>query len=125
MKRRITVRSAKNKGKSLQNKVCEKISELTGIPWGSEDEMLIQSRQMGQKGCDVILRGKALERFPYSIECKSAQKINLWAAIDQAKANQKKDTDWLVVLKRKEIKSPVVCLDINVFFNILKKGEKQ
>jgi len=119
MRKRITVRSAKAKGRNLQQKVCKKISELLNIPWGREDDDLIQSRQMGQAGTDVILRGEALERFPFAVECKSAETWALPAAIRQAKNNQKEGIDWMVVLKRKEFKSAVVCLDIDVFFKLL------
>ena len=73
MKKRISVASAKDKGRRLQQWTCEQISKITGIPWGYEDDKEIQPRIMGQKGVDVILRGDALSLFPFSIECKSMQ----------------------------------------------------
>jgi len=122
IKRRITVQSAKAKGRNLQKLVCKKISELLNIPWGYDDDMLIQPRIMGQSGVDVILRREALEKFPYSIECKSSQRINLLDTIKQVKNNQKKGTDWLLVLKKKELKTPIVCLDMNTFFDLINKS---
>jgi len=117
---RIKVQSAKAKGRNLQQLVCKKISELTGIAWGSEDDKLIQSRPMGQTGTDVILRGDALYYFPFSVECKSTESWALPATIRQIKRNQVSGTDWLVVLKKKEFQRPVVVLDMDVFFKILK-----
>jgi hypothetical protein len=117
----ISISSRKAKGRNLQKWTCEKISTLSNIPYGYEDNKLIQPRIMGQKGVDVILRGKAKEKFPFSIECKSAQQWNILAAIRQAKKNKIDGTDWLLVLKRKEIKSPVVVIDADVFFKIMEK----
>ena len=67
-KKRIKISSAKAKGRNLQKWVCGKISKLLNIPWGKDE--LIASREMGQSGTDVRLIGEALEKFPYSVECK-------------------------------------------------------
>jgi hypothetical protein len=109
--------SAKQKGRKLQQWVCQQISELLDIPWGSEDENLIQSRPMGQSGNDIILRGVALTYFPFSTECKNTEKWDIHGTIKQVKANQKEGTDWLVVMKRNNEK-PVVILDAERFFDI-------
>ena len=55
MKRRIKPSSAKAKGRSLQQWVCQKISDLLGIEWGKDE--LIASREMGQSGTDIRLLG--------------------------------------------------------------------
>lgn len=118
---RISVRSAKNKGKRLQNWMCQKISDLIGISWGSADDKLIQSRTMGLSGADVILRGEALKAFPYSVECKSAETFNLTKTVEQAKQNMYPGTDWLIVYKRKSFSKPVIIVDSAVFFKLLEK----
>jgi hypothetical protein len=121
-KRRITVRSSKNKGKNFQNKICEKIAKLTGEVFDNQDDNApIQSRQMGQAGVDVLLRGRALELFNYSCECKAGESIGIWKAIRQAKNNQKKESNWLLFLKKKEFKSSFVLLETDIFFDILKQ----
>lgn len=111
--------SAKAKGRALQKWVCTKIAELIGLEWGRDKP--IESRPMGQQGADVRLDGEALERFPFSVECKFQERwaINEW--IEQAKANCKEGTDWLLICKRSR-KSPVVILEAEVFFDILKKA---
>ena len=114
---RIKVSSGKAKGRKLQQILCGFISKAIGIEWGSEDEKLIQSRPMGQKGNDVVLRGEAIELFPFSCECKWNEKWNLPDAIKQAKANQKSGTDWLVCLKKNHME-PIVVLDAEVFFKL-------
>lgn len=118
----IKVRSAKNKGKNLQNRVCELLSLYSGIPWSNTDESLIQSRPMGQHGVDVILSGEAREKFPFSIECKSTESFSLPATINQAKANTKDGDKWLVVHKSSRLTRPVVILDLEVFLQHYFKG---
>lgn len=110
-------RSCKNKGIRLQKWVAEQISNITGISWGKDKE--IRSREAGQQGTDVVLSDRVKTLFPFSIECKNVENINLWDAIEQAKSNQQKDTEWLLFIKRNNV-DPVVVMDCNEFFRILK-----
>lgn len=97
----ISVSSRKAKGRNLQMKVCSLFSEKMDIPYDqSDDECLIHSREMGQHGTDIILRGEAGKRFPFSIECKNQEKLNLNSAILQAKENLGKDKEWIVIHKK-------------------------
>lgn len=80
-----------------------------------DDQCLIHSREMGQHGKDIILRGEAHKRFPFSIECKNTETLPLPEVIRQAKENTGDDEDWLVVHKRKAIKDPIVIMDWNTF----------
>lgn len=115
-KKRITTQSAKAKGRSLQQWVCQKISELTGFQWGQDKP--IESRGMGQSGVDVRLEEEVLKVFPFSIECKWQEAWSVPAWIEQAKNNQKPNTDWLLVCKKNR-QSPVVILDADVFFSLM------
>ena len=114
----IKIRSRKNKGKKLQNDVAKRISKLLDIPWGKDE--LIASREMGQPGVDVRLIGKALELFPFSIEAKNVEKLNLYEAIKQAKDNQKEGTSWLLVTK-KNFHEPIVVMDMEDFFELYER----
>lgn len=114
--KRITRSSAKEKGRNLQKKVCRDISETIDIPYDqSDDQCLIHSREMGQAGVDIILRGEAQTCFPFSIECKSAESLNLPAAKIQAETNRAVGTDWMIVYKKKEWTGPVMIMDWNKF----------
>jgi len=115
-KKRIKVQSAKAKGRNLQKFMCKKISELTGHEWGADCP--ISSRPMGQSGTDVRLESHVQKLFPYSVECKAQESWSVMAWIEQAKKNQKKDTDWLLVCKRKNL-SPVIVIDADKFFELL------
>ena len=116
-KKRITVSSAKAKGRRLQQLVAEKISKLTGIPFGKDE--LIESREMGQSGVDIKLIGEAREKFPYSVECKAQETWSVHSWIEQAKTNVMPGTEWLLVCK-KSGKQPVAVIDLETFFRLLK-----
>lgn len=120
MKRKISISSAKAKGRNLQQWTCKKISELLNIPWGKDE--LIASREMGQPGTDVKLVGEAQERFPFSVECKWQESWSVLTWIKQAQENQKAGTDWLLIMKKNRIK-PVVVMDGERFFELLRRAE--
>lgn len=112
-KKRITVKSAKARARVLQNWVADQISKITEIPVEKDGD--VEPRQMGQSGVDVILRGRAQELFPFSIECKNAERWDVHGAIKQAKSNQKEWTNWICFFKR-NYEDPIVILDAETFF---------
>jgi len=119
-KKRISVQSAKAKGRHLQQYVCAKISEITGYEWGSSgDDKAIESRPMGQKGMDIRMESQVRELFPFSVECKFQESWAVHGWVEQAKDNQMKGTDWLLVCKRSR-KKPVVIMDADRFFDLYK-----
>lgn len=117
MKRRISVQSAKAKGKTLQNWTCQQISDLLGLPWGPDE--YIASREGAQIGTDVRLVGPALEQFPYAVECKFQESWSIHEWIKQAKSNEKDGTRWLLIAKKSRI-DPVVVMDAKYFFELLR-----
>lgn len=121
----IKVSSAKGKGRELQQRVCRTISEVLNIPYDqSSDQCEIHSREMGQAGTDVVLRGEALKRFPFSIECKNSESFNFLETIKQASQNIYPDTYWLIVHKRKSLKFPIAIIDWDVFAMIISEWSK-
>lgn len=107
--------SCKAKGRRFQQWITKKISEITGIECGKDLDL--ESRPMAQSGCDVIIRGRAKELFKFSVEAKNVEQLNIWSAIEQAKTNQAKGTDWLLFCKKNRV-DPIVVLDAEVFFNL-------
>ena len=119
-KKRIKPRSAKAKGRDLQNFVCERLAKITGLKWDNKDDNApIQSRQMGQSGVDVILRGEASTYLPYSFECKATETLHLDQGVAQAKANLKRGTNWILVHK-KNFGTPTVTMDWYTFERFIK-----
>lgn len=112
---KIKPRSAKNKGKRLQNWVAHRISEMLDIPVEKDGD--IESRQMGMSGVDVVLRGKAQELFPFNIECKNCETWSIPKWIRQAKENQKEGLDWLLFCKKNNHEE-IVVMDAERFFKL-------
>ena len=118
-KKSISIASRKAKARELQKLVAQKISDLTGIPCGKDE--LIESREMGQAGTDIKLIGEAKKKFPFAIECKRQEKFNLHDAVKQAKANQEKGMDWLVISRRSN-EDAIVSMDLDAFFKLAQEA---
>jgi len=117
-KQRILRSSGKQKARRLQNWVCNKISEITGIPWGKNCD--IEGREMGQSGCDTKLYGEAKRLFPFSTECKWQESWSIPSWIEQAKKNQEPGTDWILFIKKNR-KDEIVIMDATRFFEIYRE----
>ncbi len=76
---------------------------------------------MGAGGEDLIMARAAREKFPYSIECKNQESINIWKSYEQAKENAG-EYEPIVVLKRNNTK-PLVLVDADYFVKLHKNGE--
>lgn len=74
--------SAKAKGRRLQQKVAKMIQEYYRLPLSD-----VKSLPMGAQGADIWLSQTAREQFPFAVECKNVEKINIWQAWEQAKIN--------------------------------------
>ena len=92
-------RSAKNKGKRLQNKVRDLILEKFNI-LESDD---VRSITMGDSGEDILLSPAARKLFPFSVECKNQEKLSIWSALEQAEENSGNHSP-LVIFKRNRTK---------------------
>ena len=82
IKPRITIASAKAKGRNLQKRVREDLINQLGI-----DPKDVLSTPMGLNGCDIYLSKAARDKFPYGVEAKNAERLNFWNAWDQAERN--------------------------------------
>ena len=90
----MRTQSAKAKGRRLQQWFRDLLIDKLRIH--KED---IESRSMGAGGEDLIMARAARQKFPYSIECKNQEKINIWESYKQADENSK-DYEPVVVIKR-------------------------
>ena len=110
-----TVRSRKNKGVRLQNWVRDKLVEYSD---GRLEEDDIRRAIMGEKGADVkVCNPHKTELFPFAVECKNQEKVNVWSAYEQAGANHSNLIP-LVVLKRNNTK-PLVMMDAEMFISMV------
>ena len=113
----MKTQSAKAKGRRLQQWVRDLLIEKLDVH--PED---VESRSMGAGGEDLIMARAAREKFPYSVECKNQEKVNVWESYSQAVENSK-DYEPVVVIKRNNHK-PLVVVDAEYFVG-LHKGDIQ
>ena len=107
----MKTQSAKSKGRRLQQWVRNILIEKLDVH--PED---IESRSMGAGGEDLIMARSARKKFPFSIECKNQEALNVWKAYEQAEENSG-DYEPIVVLKRNNTK-PLVLVDADYFVRL-------
>lgn len=110
--------SAKAKGRRLQQWMMRRIADHLGMECGSDT--CIASREMGQDGVDIRLIGRAARWFPFSVECKNCENWSVHEWIKQAKTNEKKGMPWLIVANRNRQESPVIMMDAETFFTLMR-----
>lgn len=110
----MKTRSAKAKGRRLQNKIrdllLEEFKEL------EPDD--IRTAIMGETGEDIKLSPAARKKIPYSFECKNQEKINIWESLKQAESNSEKGKP-VLIFKRNRSKTYAV-LEIQDFIDLIK-----
>ena len=110
-------RSAKNKGKRLQNKIRDLILEK----FDSLEPDDVRSITMGDSGEDILLSPVARKQFPFSVECKNQEKLNIWSALEQAEGNSGNHTP-LVIFKRNRSKTYAV-LEFDKLLELLNESK--
>ena len=110
----MRTQSKKAKGRRLQQWVRDLLIEKLEVH--PED---IESRSMGACGVDLIMARAAREKFPYSIECKNQESLNIWKSYEQAQQNSG-NYEPIVVIKRNNVK-PLVLVDADYFVELHKK----
>ena len=98
----MKVKSAKAKGRNLQNLVRDKLRSIfvdlwTKMPRLEYDD--IKSQTMGMGGEDIVLSPIAKKLIPYSFECKNTERLNLWRSLKQSQDNCE-DREPVLIIKR-------------------------
>lgn len=119
----MKIKSAKAKGRNLQNLVRNKLRKVfvdswTKVPKLEYDD--IKSQTMGMGGEDIVLSPSAKKLIPFSFECKNTERLNLWASLEQCEGNAE-DRDPVLVIKRNRSKVYAV-IEFDKFIKII--GEK-
>lgn len=126
--------SAKAKGRRLQQWVRDKLLAL--CPALTPDD--IRSTSMGAAGEDIQMSPAARWEYPFSIECKNVEKLNIYDALEQAHKNTPKRmtfdkrsmpvgvvNSWtpVVVFKRNNSKT-YIALEFEEFLRLTRKESK-
>ena len=108
----ISTSARKAKGRRLQNKVRELLIEKFDL---HPDD--IKTAVMGESGEDIRLAHSARKKFPFSLECKNQEKLNIWSSLEQAEDNANDYTP-LLIFKRNRSKT-YVTLSLEDFLDLL------
>lgn len=100
--------SAKSKGRRLAAAVAEEIRRIINVE--ADDVRVTPS---GVQGPDVQLSPLAKRKFPFAIECKNVEKIQIWAAIEQAQEHAEKHGGTPMVIFARNRTSPYVCIPLS------------
>ena len=111
-------RSAKNKGKRLQNSFRDLLLE-TFTQLEPDD---IRSAIMGESGEDIKLSPAARKFIPYSFECKNQEKLNIWEALSQAEENAG-DYNPVLIFKRNRSETYAV-ITVKKFIELIDENSK-
>lgn len=114
-KKPISVQARKAKGRRLQQYVRDAIIELFGV-----SDKDVRSTSMGAGGVDVPMAKHVNDMFPYDIECKNKETLNVWKEFEQAiahKKNTNSEYNPLLVIK-KNGKKPLAVVDFDYFMTL-------
>lgn len=113
----MTPRSAKAKGRRFEMEVAAAIRAAFNLP-----ERDVQPTPMGCTGTDVKLSERAHEAFPYAVECKCVERINLWEAWRQCAGNTK-EGEHPLLFTRKNNSETLVVLRMEHLFELIKEAK--
>ena len=92
----MRTQSCKAKGRKLQQMVAADILSLH--PCLSAED--VRSTPMGSHGEDVQLSAQARKLFPFSVEAKNQERMNVWSSFEQCEKNCSKEAMPLLVFKK-------------------------
>jgi hypothetical protein len=88
--------SAKSKGRNGQKAVRDML--LASAPNLTEND--IRSTSMGASGVDILMSEAALRIYPFAIEVKCQESLNIWKALEQAEENKSGSLTPILCFKR-------------------------
>jgi len=112
----MKARSAKAKGRRFQKEIYELLMKHFDNVLQEGD---LKPSLMSEQGEDIKKSPAAIKVFPYSVECKSQEKLNIWSALKQAEENCPTGQTPLVAFKKNR-SNIYVALKFEEFLKLLK-----
>ena len=110
-----STKSGKAKGKSLQNLVVDLIRDY--FPCLKDDD--IRSALSSECGIDIKLSQYARRLFPYAVECKFRDRIDIWQGLAQAEINANKENLRPVLIFKRPRSRVYAVLEIEDFMMLV------
>lgn len=114
-----TPQSRKAKGRKLQQAIRDAL--LSKAPFLTEND--VRSTSMGASGTDILLSESALKVYPFAIECKAQESIQIWKALEQSESNANEKQRALLCFKRNRSET-YVALKLSDFLDLLQIPNK-
>lgn len=108
--------SCKAKGRMEQQAVSADIRAAFDLP-----EPDAVSTSMGKQGIDIMLSSEARAVFPFAVECKCKESLNIWEALKQAEENGTKEQLQPIVTFRRNRSKRYVAMEWSYFLEMQKK----
>lgn len=115
-----TTASRKAKGRRLQQHVATKVLEL----YPQLEEGDVKSTPMGINGNDLTLSPLAERLFPYDVECKNTESLNIWKSFEQLEKHNYNNLTPILVYKRNR-SEVMVSLKLDDFLTLLKNNKEE
>ena len=122
----MKIKSAKAKGRNLQNLVRDKLRKIFVEEWKLFPKLEnddIKSQTMGMGGEDIVLSPTAKKLIPYSFECKNTERLNLWGSLQQCQDNCEDRTPVLVFKKNRSKVYAVI--EFDTLIKLIKKATRK
>ena len=108
--------SCKAKGRRFQQTIATIIRTYFDLP-----EPDAVSTSMGNQGIDIQLSAAARAKFPWAVECKNSEHLNIWKALEQAQVNAEKENLKPLVAFTRNRDQAYVALKLNDFMDLVSK----
>ena len=116
----MKTKSAKAKGRSLQNDVRDWLRrKIWTVPLEDDD---IKSQTMGMTGLDIVLSPAARKVIPFGIECKNQKVPKIWQAYRQAKTNVIGTNLWPIAIVQGPKKEKMVTMPLELFDKLIEQA---
>ena len=112
----MKTRSAKAKGRRAASEVAAAL--LACAPDLHPDDIRVTPSSV--PGEDLMLSAAARTRFPFAIEVKNCERLNIWSALEQARRHLKDETSVPLLVFRRNHTDLHVALPFSDFLNLLK-----
>ena len=116
----MNIRSAKAKGRRLAQ--FAKDIMLKFAPSLEEDDIRVTPASV--PGEDLQMSPLAKKTYPYSVECKNHERLNIWKAYEQSESNTKEHETAIVVFTKNRAKV-LVCLEFEAFLKLTRPEQSQ
>jgi len=112
------VRSRKSKGRAFQDEIRAELISALGV---SENDIV--STPASVNGCDLKLAESVRARFPFAIEAKRQERLNVWEALRQCEENAAREGLKPLLVFRRNRSDPYVVLRLADFLAMWRRAD--